>query len=168
MTATSNTVLIRPTIEEDWETLKTISLAALLDSPAAFGLSYAVAATYSDQQWRERASSDAQSRFLMAIEQGQPVGRIGDAIRPSGEYNLIAMWTHPNYRGMGIGSRLVKAIQARATELGYRRVVLSVSPENVEAVNLYRRQGFEFLSEWEPLASQPGVNVQRMEWKCGS
>jgi ribosomal protein S18 acetylase RimI-like enzyme len=168
MAAKSSAVLIRPTTEEDWEILKTIRLTALLDSPAAFGLSYAVAATYSDQQWRERASSQTQPQFLVAIDQEQPVGLIGDAISPSGEYNLIAMWIHPNHRGMGIASRLVKAIQARAIERGHRRVVLSVSPENVSAVNLYRRQGFVFLPEWEPLASQPGVDVQRMEWKGSS
>lgn len=69
---------------------------------------------------------------------------------------------------MGIAGRLVNAIQARATERGHRRVVLSVSPDNADAVGLYRRQGFTFLPEWEPLASQPGTEVQKMEWLSGS
>jgi ribosomal protein S18 acetylase RimI-like enzyme len=50
-------------------------------------------------------------------------------------------------------------------ERGHQRIVLSVSPDNADAVMMYRRQGFTFLPEWEPLASQPGVNVQKMEWK---
>lgn len=164
MTTESRSVLIRPTNEDDWGILKAVRLAALQDSPTSFGLSYATAAGYSEQQWRDRASHQTQPQFLIAMEQGQAIGLIGDSTSPSGEYNLIAMWVHPMRRGMGIAGRLIKAIQARAIERGHRRIVLSVSPDNADAVGLYRRHGFTFLPEWEPLASQPGVNVQRMEW----
>jgi ribosomal protein S18 acetylase RimI-like enzyme len=165
MTTELTPLLIRPTTEEDWEILKTIRLAALLDSPTAFGLSYATAASYSDQQWRDRASPQIQPEFVIAMRQGQAIGLIGDAVNASGEYNLIAMWIRPQDRGVGIAGRLVNAIQARAIERGHQRIVLSVSPDNADAVSMYRRQGFTFLPEWEPLASQPGVNVQKMEWK---
>jgi ribosomal protein S18 acetylase RimI-like enzyme len=156
MTTELTPLLIRPTTEEDWEILKTIRLAALLDSPTAFGLSYATAASYSDQQWRDRASPQIQPEFVIAMRQGQAIGLIGDAVNASGEYNLIAMWIRPQDRGVGIAGRL---------ERGHQRIVLSVSPDNADAVSMYRRQGFTFLPEWEPLASQPGVNVQKMEWK---
>lgn len=158
-------VTIRPATEEDWDLLKAIRLAALRDSPAAFGLSYAIASAYGEQQWRDRASSTTQPEFLLAIRQGQAVGLIGDSIDASNEYHLIAMWVRPECRGAGIADRLVSAIKARAVERGYRRVVLSVAPDNASAVTLYRRQGFRFLPEWEPLASQPGVSVQKMEWR---
>jgi ribosomal protein S18 acetylase RimI-like enzyme len=161
-------VLVRATTEEDWEVLKTIRLAALLDSPTAFGLTYTAAAAYSERQWRDRASTQTQPQFLVAISEGHAVGLIGDSIGPSEESNLIAMWVHPNYRGMGIAASLVNAIQMRAIERGHRRVVLSVSPDNADAVRLYRRHGFAFLSEWEPLPSQPGTEVQRMEWLCAA
>ncbi|MEC5408242.1 GNAT family N-acetyltransferase [Paraburkholderia sp. MPAMCS5] len=167
MATESSPVLVRPTQEEDWEILKTVRLAALRDSPTAFGLSYATAAAYSEQQWRDRASHQTQPQFLVATHRGQAVGLIGDSINPSGEYNLIAMWVHPTCRGMGIAGLLVNTIQARAVERGHRRIVLSVSPDNAHAVGLYRRHGFKFLPEWEPLASQPGVNVQKMEWTSG-
>jgi ribosomal protein S18 acetylase RimI-like enzyme len=160
-------VTVRATAEEDWKILKTIRLAALLDSPAAFGLSHATAAAYSEQQWRERASHETQPEFLMAIHQGQAVGLVGDAVSPTQEYNLIAMWVQPKYRGNGIAGRLVDAIKTRAIERGHQRVVLSVSPDNARAASLYRRHGFVFLPECEALASHPGVNVQKMEWRAG-
>lgn len=166
MTMDLSAVTVRATVEEDWEILKTIRLAALQDSPTAFGLSHATAATYSEQQWRERASHKAQPAFLLAIHQEQPVGLIGDAVSPTHEYHLIAMWVHPMYRGKGIGGRLVSAIKTRAIERGHRRVVLSVSPDNARAATLYCRQGFVFLPEWEDLASHPGVTVQKMEWRA--
>ncbi|MCP3724023.1 GNAT family N-acetyltransferase [Paraburkholderia sp. CNPSo 3272] len=160
-------VLIRPTAEEDWQTLKTVFLAALLDSPRAYGLSYATAAAYSEQQWRECASGQTQPQYLLAIVQGQAVGLIGDAISRSREYNLIAMWVDSTCRRLGIAGRLVSAIQARAIARGQQRVVLRVSPDNTGAVGLYRRHGFQFLPEREALANQPGISVQKMEWKSG-
>ncbi|MEM5310896.1 GNAT family N-acetyltransferase [Paraburkholderia sp. JHI869] len=147
--------------------MKTIFLAALFDSPTAFGLSYATAAAYSEQQWRDCASVQTQPLYLVAMEQGQAVGLIGDGITRSHEYHLIAMWVHPKRRGMGIGGRLVNAIQARAIERGHARVVLRVSPENSHAADLYSRHGFKFLPEREALAGQPAINLQKMEWRSG-
>lgn len=164
MDTASSPALIRPTSEDDWQILKTVFLAALLDSPTAFGLSFATAAAHSEQQWRECASGQTQPQYLVAMVQGQAVGLIGDAISRSREYNLIAMWIHSQYRGLGIASRLVNAIQIRALERGQRRVVLRVSPDNTRAVGLYRRHGFQFLPEREALANQPGIIVQKMEW----
>ncbi|WP_441638253.1 GNAT family N-acetyltransferase [Cupriavidus sp. YAF13] len=166
MTMDLSAVTVRATAEEDWEVLKTIRLASLQDSPTAFGLSHATAAAYNEQQWRERASHETRPEFLLAMQQEQAVGLIGDAVGPTQEYNLIAMWVHPMCRGKGIAERLVDAIKTRAIERGHRRVVLSVSPDNVRAANLYRRQGFVFLPEWEALASHPGVKVQKMEWRA--
>jgi hypothetical protein len=37
MATESSPVLVRPTKEEDWEILKTVRLAALQDTPTAFG-----------------------------------------------------------------------------------------------------------------------------------
>jgi hypothetical protein len=54
---------IRPTTEEDWEILKAIRLASLLDAPTAFGLSQATAAGYSDSQWRDRASGRSPAEY---------------------------------------------------------------------------------------------------------
>lgn len=167
MTMDLSGVAVRASTEEDWEILKTIRLAALQDSPGAFGLSYATAAAYSEQQWRECASHGTQPEFLLAIDQGRAVGLIGDTVRPTQECNLIAMWVDPKCRGSGVAGRLVDAIKTRAIERGYRRVVLRVSPDNARAANLYRRHGFVFLPEWEPLASQPGLKVQKMEWLAG-
>ena len=166
MTMDSSTVVVRITTEEDWEILKAVRLAALQDSPAAFGVSHATAAAYSEQQWRERASPGTQPEYLLAIDRDRVVGLIGDAVTSSQEYHLISTWVHPEYRGQGIARRLIEAIKARAIEREHRRVVLSVSPDNDQAARLYRRQGFVFLPEWEALASRPGVKAQKMEWRA--
>jgi len=126
-----------------------------------------VAAAYGEQQWRDRASDKTQPGFLLAFERGRAVGLIGDAICPTHEYTLIAMWTRPECRGSGIAGRLVDAVKARAIANRHRRVVLNVSPDNARAVSFYRRQGFIFLPEWETLTSHPDIKVQKMEWQAG-
>jgi hypothetical protein len=45
-------MIIRPTTEDDWQALKAVRLAALLDAPTAFGVSHRTAAA----RWRHSAS----------------------------------------------------------------------------------------------------------------
>ena len=48
-------------------------------------------------------------------------------------------------RGKGIGLALVRGVKAYAVERDVPAIVLDVDPSNVSAVNLYRREGFEFV-----------------------
>jgi ribosomal protein S18 acetylase RimI-like enzyme len=158
-------LIIRPTTEEDWETLKEIRLASLLDAPTAFGLSQGTAVAYSDSQWRDRASGRSPAEYHLAFMDGVPVGLIGGAVSPTSEFNLIAMWVQPEYRGTAVAAGLVDSIKTRAVSKGHTRVVLCVSPDNGRAAAFYRKQGFSFLPEWEPLESHPDVILQKMEWR---
>lgn len=155
---------IRLTQEKDWELLKQVRLAALLDAPTAFGVSYQTAAHYTDAQWMQRAACQAGTRFWLAIKDGQPLGMIGAGLSESGRFNLIGMWIAPALRGSGVAAWLVDAVKSRALEQGYPQVYLDVSPDNARAASFYQKQGFSFLDEWEPLQSHPHIMVQTMRW----
>jgi ribosomal protein S18 acetylase RimI-like enzyme len=157
-------MLIRPTEEADWHTLKTIRLAALRDAPTAFGVSHQAASADSDDRWRQRASPSGLPEFWLALDGATAVGLVGAGVDQQGRYNLIAMWVAPEQRGSQAARRLVDAVKARAVARGHARVVLDVSPDNGRAAGFYQREGFVFLDEWEPLASHPEIRVQRMEW----
>lgn len=60
----------------------------------------------------------------------------------------LAMSVDPEYRGLGIGSALLRAHLSALQKRGYPRVSLSVQKANA-AVRLYRRWGFSVLSETE-------------------
>jgi ribosomal protein S18 acetylase RimI-like enzyme len=156
-------MIIREITEEDWEILRDIRLAALLDAPTAFGLSHAIAAAYSDAQWRDRASRRGQAEFILAIINGVAVGIAGHFVNPTSEFNLIAMWVKPECRGTTVAAQLVESVKMRAVSRGHARIVLSVSPDNGAAAAFYRKQGFSFLPEWETLANHPGLKAQKME-----
>jgi ribosomal protein S18 acetylase RimI-like enzyme len=154
---------IRLTKTEDWMLLKQIRLAALLDTPTAFGVSYQSASKYTDKQWKDRASS-ASTAFWLAFDGDKPIGMVGAGVSGANRYNLIGMWIEASARGSGVAAQLVEAVKTRALAQGFSGVFLDVSPENTRAAYFYLKQGFTFLDEWEPLESHPHVTVQTMHW----
>ena len=160
-------MMIRATTESDWEVLREIRLASLLDAPTAFGTTYVAAAANTEAQWRDRAAGRGPGRFVLALVDGAAVGMAGAVVNAAGEFGLIAMWVRPEHRGGGAAAKLVEAIKANAIARGYSRVVLDVSTENQRATAFYRKLGFEFLPVWEPLESHPEITVQKMAWRAG-
>lgn len=61
----------------------------------------------------------------------------------AGEYYLDSIGVDPAMRSCGIGSRLFKAIIAKAAEEGYRKIGLIVDIDKPKAEALYKRLGFE-------------------------
>lgn len=155
---------VRKTEAKDWTLLKQVRLAALIDTPTAFGVSYETAAKYTDEQWQERASAPAGPEFWLAFVDGKSVGMIGGGVSRTNCYNLIGMWVEPSMRGSGIASSLVEAVKSRALQKGYDQIFLDVSPDNERAASFYLKQGFVFIDEHEPLASYPHITVQTMVW----
>lgn len=161
---TAASIRIRATSPHEWRALKAIRLAALLDAPTAFGVSHASAAAQADEEWLQRASSSAQRTFFLAWDGQQAVGIAAQVVNSQGECQLIAMWVDPAYRGMDVAAQLVDAVKQCAMAHGHHRLMLDVAPDNARAAAFYRKQGFVFLPEWEPLASHPHIQVQKMEW----
>ena len=156
---------IRATEERDWMILKKIRLESLLDTPTAFGVSYQTATTNSDEQWQNRASPKALPKFWLAFKDDNEVGIIGSGIDQADRYNLIAMWVKPGARGLGIAKHLVDAVKSDAISKKFKKVFLDVSPENLKAVQFYKKNGFVFIDEKQPLDSHPSIMIQSMEWQ---
>lgn len=156
---------IQATEEQDWMILKEIRLAALLDTPTAFGVSYQTAITNSDEQWKQRASSETHPKFWLAFKGDKPIGMIGAGLDQENRYNLIAIWVEPESRQLGVAERLVNAVKAEAISNGFTQVFLDVSPDNLKASQFYKKHGFTFINEEKPLASSPHIQVQTMKWQ---
>jgi GNAT superfamily N-acetyltransferase len=60
----------------------------------------------------------------------------------SGTAELKRMYVEPGLRGVGIGRRLVQALEAGARALGAARVVLETGTRQTAALALYARCGF--------------------------
>lgn len=134
-------VEVRRLTEDDWTDLRAVRLAMLLDTPFAYGSTYARDRAFTEATWRERAGG----LVWMAWQGELPVGSVtlwADPEQPSEEIFLVGMWVASHARGEGVADALVEAAAAEAVALGRRRVVLEVAEGNLRARGAYRRLGF--------------------------
>jgi [ribosomal protein S18]-alanine N-acetyltransferase len=59
------------------------------------------------------------------------------------ELHILAIATHPDYRGRGIARRLLEHVLTVAREAGCSLATLEVRRSNVPAITLYERAGFK-------------------------
>jgi ribosomal protein S18 acetylase RimI-like enzyme len=57
-----------------------------------------------------------------------------------GEIESLAVL--PSYRGQGLGSRLLDALETELAAIGVRDLMLGVLPGNADAIRLYQRRGY--------------------------
>jgi ribosomal protein S18 acetylase RimI-like enzyme len=152
--------LVRRATADAWRWLREVRLAALADSPAAFGSSLDREREYGEDDWHEWLTTSA---VFIAFEEDVPVGMVaGIEGETPHERRLVAMWVHPEHRGHGLGSSLVDQVVHWAREQGARRLVLWVADGNDAGLDLYRRHGFAESGESKPLPSNPAINEEQL------
>jgi GNAT superfamily N-acetyltransferase len=52
------------------------------------------------------------------------------------------MWVDPQWRGVGLGKRMLSELEDHARRIGYRRVILDTNAVLTEAITMYRRAGY--------------------------
>ena len=62
---------------------------------------------------------------------------------PPGAVKLDKLYVHPERQRMGYGGALLEHTCERASRLGHSKVLLAVNKRNVNAINAYRKHGFE-------------------------
>lgn len=152
--------------------LKAVRLAALADSPAAFGSSYATEIDLPDDHWTDRATRGASGEHtvtLFATVDDSVVGLVS-AYRPdpSGHSaDLVSMWVSPTHRRVGVAVELVTAVVAWAHQTGLATVELWVTRGNDAAVDMYETAGFRVTGDHQPLPSDPCRDELRMRRLLG-
>ena len=86
--------------------------------------------------------------ILLAYQQEKPVGLavcfLGFSTFAARQLiNIHDLAVLPDYRGQGIGRRLLEAVEAKAQELGCCKLTLEVDERNRRALQLYRAIGFD-------------------------
>lgn len=146
-------IVVERAEEADWEDVKAVRLAALADSPNAFGSTLAEEREYDEADWRAWCRDTA---TFLALQNGVPIGiaaGVGGTSRD--ERKLIAMWLHPGHRGAGASTALLAAVRNWASRDGATTLMLWVTRSNHAAASLYRRAGFSETGACKPLPSDP-------------
>jgi len=80
--------------------------------------------------------------FVVATSDGEPVACGGVQALGDRTGEIKRMWVHPDWRGAGLGSRMLAHLEERARDLGHRRVCLDTNGSLVEAIAMYERAGY--------------------------
>jgi DNA-binding MarR family transcriptional regulator/GNAT superfamily N-acetyltransferase len=80
--------------------------------------------------------------FLVASVDGEPVGCGAVKSLTPGIGSLKRMWVADTVRGLGIGRRILEALEVTARELGLTTLRLETHQTLEEAIRLYRSAGF--------------------------
>lgn len=152
-------IQIRVIGPDEWPVWRGLRQRALEEAPYAFGsrLSDWQGAGDTEPRWRERLSAVALN--AIAEVDAHPAGmvsgsQIGDRVE------LLSLWVDPQFRGEGVGDRLVEAVVDWADSRQAAEVVLMVREGNPHARALYERQGF--VKVGPPVMDENGVAENQM------
>ncbi len=98
------------------------------------------------------AMAPGRGRFVIATSDGRPVACGGVQTIDTAAYGSVAeikrMWVHPDWRGAGLGSRLLRHLEAVSAGLGHDRVVLDTNGTLGEAIAMYERAGYAAIERY--------------------
>ncbi len=87
--------------------------------------------------------SPPRGAFLIARLDGRPIGCGALKTAAPGVASIKRMWVARSARGLGLGRRILAALESRAAELNFSRVRLETNRTLGEAQKLYRRNGYQ-------------------------
>jgi len=90
--------------------------------------------------WNQGSLTPARSQLV--VDDGRPVGCgvLRDLAPGVGE--IKRMWLHPDARGLGVGTRLLAALESAARRAGHRAIRLDTNDCLREAIALYESAGY--------------------------
>jgi DNA-binding MarR family transcriptional regulator/GNAT superfamily N-acetyltransferase len=80
--------------------------------------------------------------LLVARLRDQPIGCAALKLHADAPAEIKRMWVAPEARGLGLGRRLLRELEAYAREAGVRVVRLETNRALAEAIQLYRSSGY--------------------------
>jgi GNAT superfamily N-acetyltransferase len=80
--------------------------------------------------------------FVVALSDGEPVACGGLHAIGEGVAELKRMWVHDDWRGAGLGTRLLRHLEDQARALGHSVVRLDTNGALTEAIAMYGRAGY--------------------------
>ncbi len=159
---------VRRARADEWQALREIRLAALADSPDAFGSTLEEERDADEARWRGWVTGEGWAGDVapfLADGSGPLIG-LATGYRPDDRPTtgwLFAMWVRPDRRGEGIGRHLVAAVEEWAASLDIDQLLLHVTDGNDGAVRFYASCGFVCTSDApEPLRERSDLVAKTM------
>ena len=131
-------------IAEDPEVIKCLSAQHYEDEFLELGIKYGL-------PW---------GRLYLACTKDQVAGCVALRQLEDGVCEMKRLYVRPDYRGKGIGKRLVERILADAREIGYKHIRLDTFPFMESAILMYKEYGFYGISSYNDNPASNAVFMQ--------
>ena len=105
----------------------------------------------------------SRDRMWLAEHGGSIIGTLVLMHRADNTAQLRYFLINPNYRGIGLGKRLMELWMAFAHKAGYERAFLLTADELDAAISLYTRHGFTLTSAHDSTAFGRPLREQRYD-----
>jgi DNA-binding MarR family transcriptional regulator/GNAT superfamily N-acetyltransferase len=86
--------------------------------------------------------------FVVALSDGDPVACGGLQAIAAHAGELKRMWVHDDWRGAGLGSRLLRHLEDQSRALGHRIIRLDTNAALAEAIGMYQRAGYQAIERY--------------------
>ncbi|MFN2457289.1 MAG: GNAT family N-acetyltransferase [Chitinophagaceae bacterium] len=85
---------------------------------------------------------------VVAYENGKPIGCGAIKEYTPTTMEIKRMYTLPDSRGKGIGSKVLNELEKWATELSYEKCILETGKRQPEAIVLYEKNGYTLIPNY--------------------
>lgn len=159
-------VMIRALGEADWEEFRDIRLQALTESPDAFAAKLSDEQRFDEDFWKLRLRrstrfvAETPERLLGVVSLGMAHDEDGEV---PGVGEIFGLWVHPDARGSGVATKLLKAGAERAREDGLTHVAFWVGTDNGKAVAFASGMGFRPTDSRRPMRLPDGTELGETE-----
>ena len=86
--------------------------------------------------------------FVVARSDGAVAACGGVQRHDDATAEIKRMWVHPDWRGEGLGRRMLTQLETHAAALGYAHVVLDTNDTLTEAISMYERAGYRSIERY--------------------
>ncbi len=142
-------VSISEAVEKDTESIAAFLWAAWReagpDAPGFVGASDAVLQEITARDALLKRLGGPHRRMFVAKEGSEVVGFSANRRLDSDTVELAGIVVLRRVRGLGVGTRLLKAAVDGARRDGYRRMLVRTEADNQRAKEFYEKEGFEFV-----------------------
>jgi len=137
---------------EQWQDYRKLRLKALQTDPLAFFGSYEIEKAKPAKFWQKGLGDSLKEKPIVWLfaksASGKPMGMIGVLFsqRPKTKHvaHIISLYVKENYRGNGIGKKLIEAILEKIkTHRDVRKVKVTAISSQETAIGLYKSLGFK-------------------------
>ena len=97
--------------------------------------------------WVKKKLSDENCLFFVLMLRGEPVGVIRLDVNPELKGGVISYSIDRNYRGMGLGSKLLALVEEEGKKAGLQYLTGSVKPQNIASSRCFLANGYELIQE---------------------